>query len=80
MLRTPCGRCTVVVHLALDDTLQTFVESLLTFVAQGLIYYIFEVSFVIVNVTQYLHDVGHEVIVERYVVLIASASAKRIVL
>ncbi len=80
VLGAPDGFDSLVIYLAAEDTLHSSVESLAATFAGRLIRQVSEVAFVLIDIAEHEHDVGHEVVVEGDIVLITAFSSERPVL
>ena len=74
VLGTPSSRRAVIINLTFDDDLNSLVKRSLTLGTVSLVSDLGKVTLVVRNVPEYLHDIGHQVVVKCDVILIAATA------
>ena len=80
VLSTPGSRDSIVIHLTLDDYFKTVLKGTLAMLARRFVSDVLKVTLIGSNFLKQTHHIGHQIVVERDVVLIASVSRKRVIL
>ena len=80
VLGAPCGIHAVIVYLAIQDTLQSPVESRLAPRAGSSIRKVGKITCVTIHIPQQTHDIGHQIVIESDIVLVTKIARERPIL